>query len=121
MSNDNNFISKDDLLNIILNKKYFTIDKAGSIELDLNTKNQNCIGLFSCYGNMYCKGDFYISDNKSDNYVFINNQGTIECNNIKMNDKVLVGDFTKTQNQVKNSIVINASGSLLVPIKEVFI
>jgi len=113
MNNDNNFISKDDLLNIILNKKYFTIDKAGSIELDLNTKNQNCIGLFSCYGNMYCKGDFYISDNKSDNYVHINNQGTIECNNIKMNDKVLVGDFTKTQNQVKNSIVINASGNFI--------
>ena len=135
MSNDNSFISKDSYLNIydkvifhnnidsennVLSKEYISDDTRVFIDLDLNTKNQNCIGLFSCYGSIYCEKDFYISDNKSDKYVFVNNQGMIECNNIKMHDKVLIGDLKKTENQVKNSIVINASDSLINANKEGF-
>ena len=135
MSNDNSFISKDSYLNIydkvifhnnidsennVLSKEYISDDTRVFIDLDLNTKNQNCIGLFSCYGSIYCEKDFYISDNKSDKYVFVNNEGMIECNNIKMHDKVLIGDLKKTENQVKNSIVINASDSLINANKEGF-
>ena len=66
-----------------------------SIGSDLNNNNQNCNGLFASYGDIYCSGDLYLSDNKSDKYVYVNNQCTIEFNSINMNNKVLIGDYEK--------------------------
>ena len=49
----------------LLVKDCIGVNSGVYIEGDLNTNNQNCFGLLSSLGNIYSKGNVYISDNNS--------------------------------------------------------
>ena len=95
------------------------INSGTFISDDLNTNNQNCFGLFASRGNMYSEGNIYISNNLGENkYIYLENNGTLRCDNIVMNDIVIqgnniisIGNNTHSINQQDYSISIgNNSG-----------
>ena len=95
--------------------------------IDLNVKNINSFGLVSNYNNTFSKGNIFISDNESPNYVYLENNGKITCKNIEMltnisigknagiinagKDSIAIGNNSAISDQPDNSIVINATGS----------
>ena len=106
--NDNTIFKKNVEINNCI-----TVDGGMVIEGDLNTNNQNIFGLLSVHGNIYSNGDLYISSNKNDNYTYIKNDGSLECQSINMKNKILFGNKDYTIYQENNSIILNTTNEIL--------
>lgn len=73
---------------------------------DLNTRNINSFGLILSYGNIFSSGNIFISDNNNPNYIYLENTGSITCNNIKMVNNVLIGNSQNLSSKSNNIISI---------------
>ena len=96
--------------------------ESGVAVLDsLNVTDFNSNGLLASYGNIYSAGNIFVSTNDTSKYVYIENDGTISCNSIEMNNIVIgkndniveqnnnvisIGNNSVSYNQCNNSISI---------------
>jgi len=75
---------------------------------DLDANNTNIFGLQSTYGNTMSYGNIYVSNDK-EKYIYLESDGSITCNHLSMNNKILISNNKDDlNNQIDNSIVFNA-------------
>jgi hypothetical protein len=117
--NDNLIIIKDNVIfeeNIEVNNNQLIDNVLGvnnglSVGKDANFENINTFGLMSSYGNIYSNGSVFISNNNEEKYIYLENNGSLTCDNINTFDNIKIANINSDINQPSNSIVINSNSS----------
>ena len=111
-------------------KQVLQVDGGANVDISLNVNTLNCFDLLSSYNGIFSEGNIFVSNNQdSNNFVFINNEGKVVCNNIEMvkgisigneagkmntnKNAISIGNLAGNQTQNENIIIINASGNEL--------
>ena len=113
----NLIIIKDDVCfdkNIAVNENgvignVFGIGDGLAVGGNINLENVNVFGLMSGYGNIYSEGDIYVAKEDNGKFVYLERDGRVTCNDLKMLNKISISDYDTNNIQEDNSILINST------------
>jgi len=99
--------------NLLVNKNV-RINEGVSIGGTLNTDNINCFGDLALTGNIYGKGYIYLQKDNCQDYTYISNDGTINCDELIIRNNIYIANTdTCIGHDTYGSIILNASGNSL--------
>ena len=81
---------------------------------NINLENVNIYGLMSIFKNTYSQGDIYISKENNDKFVYLEGDGKVTCDDLKMLNKVSISNYRSKNIQEEESVLINATEDNLI-------
>ena len=82
------------------------INNSAQVLGDINVNNFNSFGLLSSYGNIYGEGNIYLNNKETGQYTYIENNGKITCENINMENNIIIGENNQLVDKTNNTISI---------------